>query len=67
MPRILMEAAPRSERIAVLTTLRTKVELAKIAAIRRTSVNDVINNAITQYLDKNRTDIQRYNDFFGEE
>lgn len=67
MGRIPMGVAPKSERLAVLTTLRTKDDLSKIATVRRTSVNNIINEAIFEYIDKHGHDIQRYNDFFGEE
>ena len=67
MPRIQMIGEPRSERIAVLTTQTTRRNLDKVAMVKRTSVNDVINAAIQDYLEKHKSDIQRYNDFFGEE
>lgn len=67
MGRIPMGVAPRSERVVIYITARTKKELAKIAAVHRTSVNDVINEALTAYLMNRGDDIQRYNDFFGEE
>lgn len=67
MGRIPMGTVPKSERVAVLMTPRTKTDLTKIAAVHRTSVNNIINEAIVEYLDKHGKDIQRFNDFFGED
>ena len=67
MPRIPMSGEPRSERIAVLTTQRTRKNLDKVAMVQRTSVNDIINTAISEYLEKHQGEIDRYNSFFGEE
>ena len=67
MPRIPMSGELRSERIAVLTTRTTKGNLDKVAMVQRTSVNDVINIAISEYLEKHQGEIDRYNSFFGEE
>ena len=67
MGRIPSGSVPRSERMAIFVTPRTKVDLKKVAAIHRTSVNTIINIAIADYLLNHGTDIQRYDDFFGEE
>lgn len=67
MARIPMSGELRSERIAVLTTQTTRGNLDKVAMVRRTSVNDVINTAISEYLEKHQGEIDRYNSFFGEE
>ena len=67
MPRIPMSGEPRCERVAVFLTTKTKEDLTKIAAVHRTSVNMIINDAIEKYLPAYQNDIQRYNDFFGEE
>ena len=67
MPRIQMSGEPRSERIAVLTTVKMRRNMDKVAMVMRTSVNDIINTAITEYLEKHQSEIQRYNSFFGEE
>lgn len=67
MPKISMIGELRSERIAVLATLTTRQNLNKVAMVKRTSVNDVINAAIDEYLEKHQADIRRYNSFFGEE
>lgn len=66
MGRIPMGTVPKSERIGVLMTPRTKSDLTKVAAVRRTSVNNIINTALAEYLDKHGNDLQRYDDFFGE-
>lgn len=57
----------RTERIAVLMTPLLKADLVKIAAVRRESVNTIVNNALQEYVANHKDDIQRYNDFFGEE
>ena len=67
MPRIAMKGDPRSERVAVLMTATVKENLTKVAMVQRTSVNLIINAAISEYLEKHQNEIQRYNDFFGEE
>ena len=67
MPRIAMSGEPRSERIAVLTTIKIRSNLDKVAMVQRTSVNDIINTAIAEYLEKHQNDIDRYDAFFGEE
>lgn len=67
MGRIQMSGEPRCERIAVLLTTKTREALTKVAMVQRSSMNNVINDAISKYLEEHRNDIQRYNDFFGEE
>ena len=67
MPRIPMSGELRSERIAVLTTQTARGNLDKVAMVQRTSVNDIINTAIAEYLEKHQGEIDRYNSFFGEE
>ena len=67
MPKIAIKGDPRSERVVVLMTTTVKENLTKVAMVQRTSVNLTINAAISEYLDKHQTDIQRYNAFFGEE
>lgn len=67
MGRIPLGGEARSERIAVFLTPKTKENLGKIAMVQRSSMNLVINAAIEKYLEENQNDIQRYNDFFGEE
>ena len=64
---IIREDQIRSERVAALMTPILKADLVKIAAVHRTSVNTIINNAIKKYLEDHRNDIDRYNIFFGEE
>lgn len=67
MPKIAMKPAPRSERLAVLVTVRTKSELDKVAMIQRESINGIINIAVCEYLEKHRGDIDLYDRIFGEE
>lgn len=67
MPKIAIKGDPRSERLVVLMTATMKENLTKVAMVQRTSVNLTIVNAISEYLEKHQHDIQRYNDFFGEE
>lgn len=67
MGRIPMGGDPRSERVVVLMTTTMKENLTKVAMVQRTSANLAMVNAISEYLEKHQNDIQRYNDFFGEE
>ena len=67
MPKIAIKGDPRSERVAVLMTATVKENLTKVAMVQRTSVNLIINTAISKYLEEHQNDIQRYNAFFGEE
>ena len=67
MGRIPMGTVPKTERLAIFVTPRTREDLLKIAAVQRTSVNMIVNNAIAEYLEKHGKDIQRFNDFFGED
>ena len=67
MPRIPMSGEPRSERLAIFVTAKTRSNLTKAAMVRRTSVNQLINEAIERNMVEYQDDIQRYNDFFGEE
>ena len=67
MARIEMQGDTRRERVAVLMTPTVKENLTKVAMVQRTSVNLIINTAISKYLEEHQNDIQRYNAFFGEE
>ena len=58
---------PKRERIAVFLTAKTKEDLMKIATVQKTSMNMVINALVEQCIKDHQNDIQRYNDFFGEE
>ena len=57
----------RSERVVVLMTPKTKRELDKLVLMHKTSLSRAIDNAVAKYLEMYQDDIQRYNDFFGEE
>ena len=67
MGRIPMGSVPKTERLAIFVTPRTREDLLKVAAVQRTSLNMIVNNAVAEYLDKHGNDIHRYNEFFGEE
>lgn len=67
MAKIPMVHGPKKERVAVLISPRTKADLIKVAWFNQASVNLIINDAIAKYLEEHQNDIQRYNDFFGEE
>ena len=41
--------------------------MTKIAAMKRTSVNDLINSLLKGYVESNQDLIKKYNDVFGEE
>ena len=66
MGRIPLGGEPRSERIAVLLTTKTKEALTKVAMVQRSSMNAVINSAVDKYLADHKNDIDRYDAFFGE-
>ena len=67
MSRISREGTPRSERMVAFVTKKTRDDIQKVAMIQRTSMNELFNVAIAKLLDEHQNDIQRYNDFFGEE
>lgn len=68
MPKLSIAGkATRTERLGLLTEPKTRKDLGKIATINRTSVNNVVNDAIQEYIRNHREDIDRYNSFFGEE
>lgn len=66
MAKLSLSGEPRDSRIAVLVTSTVRKKLEKVSAVQRTSLNNMINDAIEKYLDEHQTDIQRFNDFFGE-
>ncbi len=57
----------RDERINILISKRVRRNLDKIATVRRTSINQIVNEAIEECLKKHEGEITRYNEFFGEE
>ena len=67
MAKIEMTGELRSERMATLITPTIKADLTKVAMVNRTSVNDIVNNALSAYLKEHQEEVLRYNAFFGEE
>lgn len=67
MGRIRLGGELRDERINILVSRKTKSDLTKVAAVRRCSVNQIINEALSHHLQNYNEEIKRYNDFFGEE
>lgn len=67
MPRIPMRGEPRDTRLVTLITAKTYKNLEKVAAVQRTPMSAIVNDLIVEYIEKHQDDIQRYNDFFGEE
>jgi hypothetical protein len=56
----------KSKRLNLLLYPSLLNDLKKIAAMKRTSVNDLINDVLTQYTDKNINMINEYNSVFKE-
>lgn len=54
----------RDARANLLFTKTTKTNLEKIATIDRTSVNDIVNKLLEDYLETRQSDIARYDEFF---
>ena len=67
MPKIAHTGEIRSERIATLITRTMRADLTKVAMVNRTSLNDIVNDALLAYLVNHQEEIERYNAFFGEE
>ena len=67
MAKLSIKGDKRCERIAFLTTATVRENMSKVAMVNRSSVNKLINDAVAKYLEEHQNDIQRYNDFFGEE
>ena len=57
----------RSERVVVLMTPKTRRELEKLRLMHKTSLSSTIEDAVDKYIELHQDEIQRYNDFFGEE
>lgn len=56
----------RDARANLLFTQKTKRNLEKIAVIDRTSVNDIVNKLLEDYLETREKDIARYDEFFND-
>lgn len=54
----------RDARANLLFTKKTKTNLEKIATMDRTSVNDIVNKLLEEYLETRQKDIERYDEFF---
>lgn len=67
MGRIPMKGEARDTRMVALVTATTYKNLKKVAAVQRIPMNLIINDLIVEYVKNHQGDIQRYNDFFGEE
>lgn len=55
----------KSKRLNLLIYPSLLVKLKKIAAMQRQSVNDLINNVLNDYTERNRPKIKRYDSIFG--
>ena len=66
MGRISMEAAPRTEAMSFVTTVRTRSDLLKVSTMLRVSVSELINRALAESLSKYGREIQLYDNVFGE-
>ena len=58
------EKEKRDARANLLFTKTTKESLEKLAIVDRTSVNDIINKLLEEYIATRQKDIARYDEFF---
>lgn len=66
MGRPLTGTLPKTERVSFVTTRQIKSDLGKIATIRRTSVNAILNEVWEDFVKSHQDLIDRYNEIFGE-
>lgn len=57
----------KSIRLNLLIKPSTKKDLEKLATVDRTSINDLINRALEEYITTRAEDVTKYNSFYGEE
>lgn len=57
----------KSKRLNLLLQPSVLAELTKIARMRQTSVNDLINCVLRDFRDQNADEIRRYDRVFGEQ
>lgn len=57
----------KSVRLNLLIKPSTKKDLEKLATVDRTSINDLINRALEEYITTRAEDVAKYNSFYGEE
>ena len=58
-----MKKQKRSERINLLIDQKTKEEIITLAAIRKTTVNNLINEVLIAFTSSNRDTLNKYNAF----
>lgn len=56
----------KSKRVNLLFLPSVHEDITKIAAMKRSSVNDLISTLLQDYIEENRELIDRYNQTFGE-
>ena len=66
MAKITFESA-RTEAMSFVTTRKTKDDVRKLTMMHRISFSELVNRALTDYMEKYKGDIEKYNNFFGEE
>lgn len=59
------EKESKSKRLNLLITPSLSVNLAKIATMNRTSVNDLINRVLAEYVEGQASTVKKYDDVFG--
>lgn len=59
------EKENKSKRLNLLLRPSVMEDLQKIATMRRTSVNDLINGALVAFARENRADIEQFDEVFG--
>ena len=60
------EQQTKSKRLNLLLRPALLEDLKKIAAMERTSVNDLINTVLGEYAEREAEQIEKYNSVFGE-
>lgn len=60
------EQQTKSKRLNLLLRPALLEDLKKIAAMERTSVNDLINTVLGEYAEREADQIEKYNSVFGE-
>ena len=58
-----MEKEKREARINLMLTPQNKTAIETLAAIQKTSVNNLINQVLEEYIDTKQETLQKYNAF----
>lgn len=64
--RSTVEVETKSKRLNLLVRPSVYRQIEKLAAMQRTSPNDLINTVLAAYAEQERETIEKYNQIFGE-